>query len=37
MIGILDYGVGNVQAFGNLYSELSIPWKLVSNESDFDD
>jgi len=36
MIGILDYGVGNVQAFGNLYSELSIPWKLVSNESDFD-
>jgi glutamine amidotransferase len=36
MIGILDYGVGNVQAFGNLYSELSIPWKVVSNESDFD-
>ena len=36
MIGILDYGVGNVQAFGNLYSELSIPWKVVSNVSDFD-
>ena len=36
MIGILDYGVGNVQAFGNLYSELSIPWKVVANESDFD-
>jgi imidazole glycerol-phosphate synthase subunit HisH len=36
MIGILDYGVGNVHAFGNLYSDLSIPWKVVSNESDFD-
>jgi len=36
MIGVLDYGVGNVQAFVNLYSELSIPCKVVSKESDFD-
>ncbi len=36
MIGILDYGVGNVQAFCNVYNELSLPFKKILNEDDFD-
>ena len=36
MIGILDYGVGNVQAFCNVYTELSLPFKKILNEADFD-
>lgn len=35
MIGILDYGVGNVQAFKNVYSDLGVPNKAVVNVEDF--
>ena len=37
MIGILDYGVGNIQAFKNVYADLSIPCKAVVNVEDFVD
>lgn len=37
MIGILDYGVGNVRAFSNVYTELNFPWKSVSRVEDFKD
>lgn len=36
MIGILNYGVGNVRAFQNVYDRLGISNKLISVESDFD-
>ena len=35
MIGLLDYGVGNVQAFRNVYAELGIPLKTVCQANDF--
>ena len=35
MIGILDYGVGNIQAFKNVYSDLGVPSKAVVNVEDF--
>ncbi|MDB4659648.1 imidazole glycerol phosphate synthase subunit HisH [Synechococcus sp. AH-551-C10] len=31
MIGIVDYGLGNVHAFANIYKRLNIPATLVSN------
>jgi len=37
MIGILDYGVGNIQAFNNVYSDLGVPCKAVVNVEDFVD
>jgi imidazole glycerol-phosphate synthase subunit HisH len=37
MIGILDYGVGNIQAFKNVYSDLGVPCKAVVNVKDFVD
>jgi len=36
MIGILNYGVGNIKSFMNVYRKLSIPVKILNNESDFD-
>lgn len=35
MIGIINYGVGNISAFINIYKELNIPLKIVSNKEDF--
>lgn len=35
MIGILDYGVGNLKAFKNVYSDLGVPNKVVQNAEDF--
>ena len=35
MICIIDYGVGNIQAFLNLCKRLEIPAKRVLNEDDF--
>lgn len=35
MIGIIDYGVGNIRAFINIYKKLSIPVKLVTTEEEF--
>ena len=37
MIGVLDYGVGNVRAFKNVYTELGIPFKSICQEKDFND
>ena len=37
MIGILDYGVGNIQAFFNIYRDLDIPCKSVVCDYDFAD
>ena len=34
MIGIIDYGVGNIRAFVNIYRKLSIPVKIVKNQED---
>lgn len=31
MISIIDYGLGNVQAFANMYREMNIPTRLVRN------
>jgi len=37
MIGILDYGVGNIQAFANIYESLNIRHGFVQKPSDFED
>lgn len=34
MIGIVDYGVGNIKAFSNIYNQLNIPYKQVKSEND---
>ena len=31
MIGIIDYGLGNIKAFYNLYKELNIKLKIIDN------
>ena len=33
MIGIVDYGLGNVKAFSNVYNELNIPSVIIKNSS----
>jgi imidazole glycerol-phosphate synthase subunit HisH len=37
MIGILDYGAGNVQAIARIYNNLKIPNKLIKSVADFED
>ncbi|WP_419673476.1 imidazole glycerol phosphate synthase subunit HisH [Aliarcobacter butzleri] len=36
MIGIIDYGVGNIKAFTNIYKNLNIPFKIVKDISEFE-
>ncbi len=36
MIGIIDYGLGNISAFANIFKQLNIPFKQVKNLDDFD-
>lgn len=36
MIGIIDYGVGNIKAFANIYKNLNIPIKIVKDISEFE-
>ncbi len=36
MIGIIDYGMGNIKAFSNIYSSLNIPSKIVKIKEDFE-
>lgn len=36
MIGIIDYGVGNIKAFANIYKNLNIPFKIVKDISEFE-
>ena len=37
MIAIIDYGLGNVRAFVNVYHKLNIPAKIVSKAEDLKD
>jgi len=34
MIGIIDYGSGNVQAIATIYNNLNIDYEVISNKSD---
>ena len=34
MIGIIDYGIGNINAFYNIYKENNINLKIISNPED---
>ncbi len=34
MIGIIDYGLGNIQAYINIYKRLNIPAKVIGNNGD---
>ena len=36
MIGIIDYGVGNIKAFVNIYKNFDMPYKIVKNISEFE-
>ncbi|MCH9770673.1 MAG: imidazole glycerol phosphate synthase subunit HisH [Gammaproteobacteria bacterium] len=36
MIGVIDYGLGNIKAFLNIYSRLNIPCKCIKIASDFE-
>lgn len=36
MITIIDYGLGNIQAFINIYKQLHIPVKVAKSVSDFE-
>jgi imidazole glycerol-phosphate synthase subunit HisH len=36
VIGIIDYGVGNIKAFVNIYKNFDIPYKIVKNISEFE-
>lgn len=35
MIGIVDYGLGNLSAFANIYKQLNLPFKAVKTAADF--
>ncbi|WP_127021666.1 imidazole glycerol phosphate synthase subunit HisH [Rheinheimera mangrovi] len=35
MIGIVDYGLGNLSAFSNIFKQLNISFKAVKTEADF--
>lgn len=37
MIGIIDYGSGNIQAIKNIYKNLKIPCKFVSTPAELED
>ena len=34
MIGIIDYGVGNIKAFANIYKNFDMPYTIVKNIED---
>ena len=36
MIAIIDYGVGNIKAFANIYKNLNTPYKIAKNINDLD-
>ena len=36
MIGIIDYGVGNIKAFANIYKNFDMTFKIVKNISEFE-
>lgn len=37
MIAIIDYGVGNIKAFANVYKRLNLDYKIVSTVEQFSD
>lgn len=37
MIGIINYGSGNIQAVANIYKRAGIPYKIVNSKGDFDE
>jgi glutamine amidotransferase len=37
MIGIIDYGLGNIKAFENIFRKLNIPVKILNKSVDFKD
>jgi glutamine amidotransferase len=37
LITLIDYGLGNIKAFSNIYNRLGIPCKNATNYSDLDD
>ena len=37
MIGIIDYGVGNIKAFVNIYKNFDMSHKIVRSKDDFED
>ena len=37
MIAIIDYGVGNIKAFANIYKNLDIPFKVAKSVEDLTD
>jgi len=37
MIGIVDYGMGNIKAFSNIYKQLNIPHKIIKSREHFKD
>lgn len=37
MIGILDYGLGNIRAFSNIYKSLDISHKIITTNSELKD
>ena len=37
MIAIIDYGLGNIRAFANVYKNLNIPFQIVTNSGDLKD
>jgi glutamine amidotransferase len=36
MIGILDFGLGNISAFSNIYKKLGVPHRFVTSNNDLD-
>ena len=36
MIGIIDYGLGNINAISNIYNKLKIQNIIISSPKDFD-
>lgn len=34
MVGIIDYGLGNINAFANIYYQLKIPFKIITSKSE---
>jgi len=37
MIGIINYGSGNIQAVANIYKRVGITHKIVNTKNDFDE
>jgi glutamine amidotransferase len=37
MIAIVDYGLGNIKAFANIYKQINVPFIIARTASDFND